>query len=123
MTSGYMRSANEAIAEVSVRGQGATIVTVDAIIDTGFTQYLTLPPATIAALGLDRKGELRIRLADGSWRKAYVYEAVVKLHEDWMSVNVEESDGDILIGMGLLYGSQLTIDIIEDGHVSIELFD
>jgi len=123
MTYGYMRDANMAIAEVSVRGSGGAILTVDAVIDTGFTQYLTLPPVTISALDLVRKGELRIRLADGTRRIANVYEALVKIHNDWILVTIEESDGDILIGMGLLYGSQLSIDVIEDGVVSIDVLD
>ena len=38
---------------------------VDALIDTGFNGFLTLPPAVVTALGLTRRSRGRAQLANG----------------------------------------------------------
>ena len=123
MISGRMRSAREAVAEVSVRGPGGSSMAVDAIIDTGFTQYLTLPAQLIGQLGLTRQGTVTIVLADGSNKRVPVFNAKVGLGGTFRSVDIEESEGDIILGMGLLYNCRLSIEAIEDGHVFIEVID
>jgi clan AA aspartic protease len=120
MTSGYMRGASEALAAVSVGRPDGSFVTVDAVIDTGFTQYLTLPSRTISELGLTRNGTATVVLADGSRKRVPVFKARVRFRGTIRSVDIEESEGDIILGMGMLYGYRLTVDVIEDGDVSIE---
>jgi predicted aspartyl protease len=96
---------------------------VDAIIDTGFTQYLTLPAQLIGQLGLTRQGTVTIVLADGSNKRVPVFNAKVGLGGTFRSVDIEESEGDIILVMGLLYNCRLSIEAIEDGHVFIEVID
>jgi clan AA aspartic protease len=74
---GVVNSAREAIIPLRVRGPTGQERDVDAIIDTGFDGFLTLPPAAIAALGLAWLSRGLATLADGNPTFYDVYEATV----------------------------------------------
>lgn len=93
---------------------------VEVVIDTGFTGYLMLPPATVDALSLPFLGTTPATLADGSTAALDVYEARVVWHGRERPVDVLASEGGGLIGMALLYGSRLTIDVVPGGLVVID---
>ena len=58
---------NEALLGVEVLSQaGSSSLRVEAVVDTGFTGHLTLPRATVDALGLPIIGSAESILADGS---------------------------------------------------------
>jgi predicted aspartyl protease len=58
---------SEALLSVEVLSQvGASSLRVEAVVDTGFTGHLTLPSATVEALGLPIIGSAESILADGS---------------------------------------------------------
>ena len=50
---------------------------IDAVVDTGFTRFLTLPPAMVAELGLGYRGVNSVILADGSETTLEVYGVTV----------------------------------------------
>ena len=52
MITGVVNSNREAIIRLVVAGPRGQQQDIEAIIDTGFTGFLTLPPALVAALGL-----------------------------------------------------------------------
>jgi hypothetical protein len=57
----------EAVLRVEVLSAGGTSsLQVEAVVDTGFTGHLTLPSATVEALGLPIIGSAESILADGS---------------------------------------------------------
>jgi uncharacterized protein (DUF433 family) len=58
-------SSNEARFSLLVSGAGGEEREVEAVIDTGFNGFLTLPPEQVAALALPRLGEGRAILANG----------------------------------------------------------
>jgi predicted aspartyl protease len=57
---------DEAHIRIKVKGPAGSRREITAVIDTGFTSSLTLPPATIALLGLRWQSVDRGTLADGS---------------------------------------------------------
>lgn len=59
-------------------------------------------------------------LADGSPGVFMVHEVAVHWHGALLHVQALEIDGGALLGMGLLHGSRLTMDVLEDGPVHIE---
>lgn len=71
----------EARVPLIVQGTGgrddATGATVDAVLDTGFTEYLSLPQATIDALGLPFARTEETFLPDGSIVECGIYVGVV----------------------------------------------
>jgi len=58
--------AREARIRINVRGPSGRRKHIEAVIDTGFTGWLTLPASVISALGLSWTNRVRGMLADGS---------------------------------------------------------
>ena len=119
MITGFVRR-REARIRLTIRGVKGKEKVIDAVIDTGFTAWLTLPSKWIAALALPRRGSWRGELADGSERLFDVYEAVVKWGRSTRRILVNESDANPLVGMGLLDGHELTIQVRPRGRVTIK---
>ncbi len=66
MIEGVVNAAREAIITLPVRGPTGQTREVEAVIDTGYTGMLTLPPSTIAELGLSWRSSGRAILANGT---------------------------------------------------------
>lgn len=105
---------------IDVRGAEEQQEDFAAVLDTGFTEYLTLSAETIARLGLRRVHTAQVVLGDGSEVQIPVYRAEVLWHEQWRLIYVHETDGGALVGMSLLYGSVLKVRVIDGGEVTIE---
>ena len=72
MITGAVKS-DEARIRLKVKGRAGRQQEVDAVIDSGFTGALTLPPTLIATLGLRWRSVDRAPLADGSTCVFQVY--------------------------------------------------
>jgi clan AA aspartic protease len=101
-------------------GSGHDSSNIQVAIDTGFTGHLKLPPETVRSLSLPERGFVEVELADGGTATLGVYEARVLWHWRPLRVPVYEADGAPLIGMSLLRGSTLTIEVIPRGAVTID---
>jgi clan AA aspartic protease len=93
---------------------------VDTVIDTGFTGFLSLPSATIAALDLPWSASDIVTLGDGSETLFDLYIATVIWDGEYHEIYIAESETEPLLGMAMLYGYRLQIDNIEGGTVRIE---
>ena len=78
--------------------------TIDAIIDTGFDGFLTLPASVVADLALPLAGATRAALGDGSEVFLDAFEAVVLWDCDERRVVTLETKGEALVGMAMLSG-------------------
>jgi clan AA aspartic protease len=105
---------------LTVKGLRGREQEVEAIVDTGYSASLTLPPALIAALGLPWQTMDTARLADGSECIFRVFEARVVWDGKARQILVDEADADPLVGMRLLKGHQLKIDVRSRGKVTIK---
>lgn len=92
---------------------------IDAVIDTGFNGWVTLPPALIAQLGLPFRRRGRAFLADGSESIFDIYEGTVVWDGQPQRVAVDEADADPLIGMRMLSGYELRVEVVTGGRVII----
>jgi predicted aspartyl protease len=92
---------------------------IEAVIDTGHTSTMSLPPAVIAGLDLAWQGTGRGILADGSVCLFDVYEAAVVWDGVLRRLLVDEADTDHLVGMAMLSGYRLTMDVRPSGNVEI----
>lgn len=108
----------EAILPVVVKNDTKTQL-VDAVIDTGFSGFLTLPSSTIAALDLTWKGRDVATLGDGTSCIFEVYISVVIWDGQYRTIDINESETVPLVGMRLLRGYDLRIQTIEGGSVTI----
>ena len=109
----------EAVLRLVVGGE-AINAEVQAVVDTGFDGYLTLPPSLIATLELRWRMRGRARLADGSESVFDAYEAVVEWDGALRRVVVHAAEATPLVGMGLLYGYRLQVEVVEGGTLRIE---
>ena len=110
----------EAIIKVAVGLIGSPKISVDAVIDTGFTSSLSLPLAIITELGLPWHFRDIGTLGDGSEVIFEIYKATVIWDGQNRIIDVAASDADPLVGMALIYGFKLQIEAIEGGLVTIE---
>lgn len=119
MIDGRIRD-REANIRLKVHGLSQPPVEIEAVIDTGFNGYLTLPSQSVSALRLPFAGHRRATLADGSVTRLDVYLASVIWHGEPKEVLISEAETTPLIGMALLEGCRLTMDVIDGGAVTIE---
>ena len=119
MIRGAVNARGEAVVRLRVRGPGGAETDVDAVIDTGFTASLTLPLAVVSALGLVRQSGGGAVLADGSVRQFDIYAAEVAWDGTWRPVLVSAVGDEVLLGMRLLAGHELRIEVVPGGTVEI----
>lgn len=110
-TSGKITSAREPILAIRLAGD----VTVQCVVDTGFTGALMLPREIIERSSVPIIGKETFQLVSG--RSIVASLALVEI--DWMGqqqlVRALISDGsDALIGAELLDGNRLVVDYISD---------
>ena len=95
------------------------VSTVEARIDTGFSGDLTLPRTVIDRLGLQRADRANYRIGDDRTVTFNTYIARVVWHNLIRQIIVLESEVPPVIGVGLLWGSNLSVDFRHGGDVTI----
>ena len=118
MITGKITVHQEAVIELEIVGLNQP-ARIEAVIDTGFTGYLTLPSALINRLKLQQAGEQITILGDENRVVLKRYVTKVLWHGTERNVYVLQAEGEPLIGMSLLYGSRLILDVVTDGDVTI----
>ena len=120
MIEGVVNSAYEAVIPLSLRGPAGQAREVEAVIDTGFTGFVTLPPALVADLGLVFMGASEATLADGSEVSFDAYDVTVLWEGQPRDVLIDEADTTPLVGMLLLDMHDVSIQVRSGGRVLIE---
>jgi clan AA aspartic protease len=120
MMFGTVNHSCEAIIKIAVGRLGLPKISVDAVIDTEFTSFLSLPLSIITDLGLPWHYRDIGTLGDGSEVIFEIYKAAIIWDGQNQIVDVAASDADPLVGMGLLHGFKLQIEAVEGGRVTIE---
>jgi clan AA aspartic protease len=120
MMEGHVNQRCEAVISVAVRG-GDKLKSVNAVIDTGFNGFLSLPIAIIIELGLPWKYRDRATLGDGSETLFDVYDAQAIWNGQYREIEVNAAETEPLLGMRMLKGYRLQVDTIEGGLVTIEM--
>ncbi len=118
MMQGYVNKNYEATILVVVRNN-AKLKSINAVIDTGFTGFLSLPNDIITELGLPWSYRDRGTLGDGSEVLFDIYDAVAIWDGKAKEIEVNSAETDPLIGMSMLRGYRLQVDTIEGGLVVI----
>src|SRR5262249_34832780 len=115
MMTGTVNADLEPLLQLPVRDAGGQPHDVEAVIDTGFNGFLTLPPGLVAALGLTWLCRQEGELADGSIVAFDVYVATVVWHGQPRNVEVEAADAQPLLGTTLMQGSELQLWVVSGG--------
>jgi len=112
--------AREALIRLRVRGLGGRQEEIEAVVDSGYTGWLTLPPTMVSALRLRWLTVSRGVLADGSTSEFDVYQAKVVWDARIREVFVDVFDAIPLVGMSLLRGYEYKMQVRERGKVTIK---
>jgi clan AA aspartic protease len=119
MIVGQVTADREAVIRVALRKKRGGRRTVTVVIDTGFDGWLTLPEEVVEELSLAWSHRSRAQLADGSEIYFDVYVGVVIWNGQPLRVLVDSANVEPLLGMSLLEGHQMTMEIREGGRVAI----
>ena len=120
MISGSINTSLEAILRLPVRGPLGRRGRITAVIDTGFNGALTLPLNVITELGLPWLQSDEVELGDGSLTECDFYAAVVIWDRRAHSILVAEADTTPLVGMQLLQGFEVKMNVERRGEVTIK---
>lgn len=119
MIEGVVNAAREAVILLTVNGPAGQRE-IEAIVDTGFGGFLTLPPELVAGLGLGFEGIGRATLGDGS-EITFPYYDVSVLWEGQPKLGLADAaDTTPLVGMSLLANHSLYVEVEDGGRVVIE---
>lgn len=120
MMQGVVNLRHEATLTVVVGTSSQQLQVIETVIDTGFTGFLSLPPAIITTLNLPWSASDIVTLGDGSETLFDLYTAVVIWDGQYRNIYIAESETEPLLGMAMLYGYRLQVDAVEGGTVKIE---
>ena len=119
MISGSVNARHEAVVRLRLRGPSGIEAETDAVVDTGFTAALTLPAQVIASLGLIRKSRGQAILADGSIKFFDIFASEVEWGAARRAVLISAVGEEALMGMRMLAGHELRIEVVPGGAVEI----
>ena len=121
MITGVVTADLEPVVRIAIRGPQGQEREIEALVDTGFNGWLSLPTDMIAMLGLPWRRRGRALLADGSESVFDIYEATVIWDGNGRRVAVDAADTAPMVGTALLDGYELVIQVIDGGEVRISV--
>lgn len=121
MITGVVTMYREAIVRLKLLGPSGLEHEIDALIDTGFDGWLTLPYSLIGMLGFPWRSRGRAILADGSESLFDIYRATVYWDGQTRDIDIDAVDSEPLLGMALLDGYDLNIQVRPGGKVTIKV--
>ena len=120
MIDGTVTADREIVIQLEVLASDQSAISIQAVVDTGFNGFLTLPIDVLNTLGASAAGTRRAELGDGNLVELDVYVVRVKWHDEDRDVLALQAEATPLVGMSLLWGSRAAFDAQEDGAVTIE---
>ncbi|NET00319.1 MAG: clan AA aspartic protease [Sphaerospermopsis sp. SIO1G1] len=119
MITGIVNADLDAIIPLIIFGSDSKVSRQNAVIDTGFNGWLSLPNNLINQLNLRWKRRGRAILGDGSECVFNVYEAVIIWDGVPIKIPIDEAESEPLVGMSLMQGYQLIIQVFAGGSVEL----
>src|SRR6266542_7117278 len=119
MITGVVTDDRQAVIRLTVRGPAGQEQEIEAIIDTGFDGWLSLPSFLVSRLGLVWRRRGHALLEDGRESVFDIYEATVDWDGEMRRIPVDEAETVPLLGMSLLEGYELTVRVQPGGNVTI----
>ena len=120
MIEGAVNVGYEAVISLSVEGPTGQTRLVEAVIDTGYSGFLVLPPALATELSLDWAGSGHAVLANDDEAEFDIYDATVLWDGHHRAIEADAAGSTPLVGMLLLEGHSLYMDVVNGGRVVIE---
>src|SRR5437763_1942730 len=116
---GVVTSRIEATLRLKVFGGAGASAEVNCIVDTGFSGAITLPRGMIQRLNLRWLSIQDSELADGHIIQVNVYAGTVIWNRRRVNTEIDETETDPLLGMSLLKGFDLYMQVQDGGVVRV----
>ena len=120
MTQGLVNADYEAVIPLTVQGPSGQSREIEAVVNTGFNDFLTLPTELVADLGMIYRNRGQMILADGSEATFDVYMVTVLWDDEVRQIYAYAADATPLVGMRLMRHHTLNIEIDTGGRVLIQ---
>ncbi len=120
MVEGVVNARLEAVVSLTLMASSGQTHEIEAVIDTGFSEHLVLPTDLVEELGLEFLYSDSMLLADGGMTEFRVFDVTAIWDGRAREVRAIASNGMALVGMGMLEGHRLAVDVVEGGKVLIE---
>ena len=120
MIQGVVNAAYEPVITLALQGPSGQSRDIEAVVDTGFNGFLTLPTVLVSELGLPFISIGRAILANGNEIAYEVYGVAVLWDGHPRYVEADAADTTPLVGMLLLDGHDLNIRVRNGGAVVIQ---
>lgn len=121
MIEGAVNASYEAVVTLSLRGPNGEPRDIEAVSDTGYSGFLTLPPGVVSEMGLPFVTSAQAILANGSEETFDVHSVTVLWDSGPVAVDAYASDTTPLVGMRLLDQCDLHVQVRDGGRVLIEV--
>ena len=115
-----MNDAYEAVVALSLHGPEGQAQNIEAVIDTGYSGFLTLPTALVMELGLPFAYIGRALLANDDEVTFDVHDVMVLWDDQPRHIRADATGSTPLVGMLLLDRHNLNIEVERGGRVVIE---
>ena len=119
MIQGVVTDDYEAVINLTVFGKANHREPIEAVVDTGYNGWLSLPSSLIHDLELPWLDRAQAILADGSETTFDIHQAVVIWDRRRVMIPIDSSESTPLVGMRLLENFELTMKVRCDGQVEI----
>ena len=120
MIEGFVNANLEAVVTLSLRGPEGQAREVDAVIDTGYSGSLTLPPSLVEELQLPYVFSSKATLADDTQIGFRVHSVTALWDRVPRRIEADAVGSTPLVGMSLLEGHDLHVRITDGGRVAIQ---
>ena len=120
MIRGKVNERGQALVAVEALDRDGWFQPLEFVLDTGFTGDLLLSADAIQRLAVVPHNEINAALADGQGVQLRGWLGSILWHDQMRRVIIAQADGEPLLGMRLLRGSRVTLDVRLDGDVTIE---
>ncbi|MYC35867.1 MAG: clan AA aspartic protease [Chloroflexi bacterium] len=115
-----VNTAYEAVVSLSLQGAEGQTQDIEAVVDTGYTGFLTLPPALVDELELPFAYVGRAFLANDDQVEFHVHDVTLLWDGEPRDIEADATGSTPLVGMLLLNGHDLKIQVGDGGRVIIQ---
>ena len=123
MVEGVVNSRLEAVVDLTVRGPSGEVRGIEAVVDTGFTEHLVLTPELAKELRLAFGGIVTMVLANGVEEEFQFPDVTVIIDGVAKNVRVQVMGTIPLVGMALLKGQRLLVEVVEGDGLRLRRCD
>lgn len=120
MIQGVVNAAYEAVVSLSLQGPAGQVRDIEAVVDTGYSGYLTLPTNVVTELDLPFAHIGRAFLANDDEVSFDVHDVTVLWDDQPRPIKADATGSTPLVGMLLLDGHDLSIEVERGGLVVIQ---